>query len=94
MLLQRTAARETDPAFCLLGFLAILGESSLDPIAQLATLSYFIYLPHLLSAPQTFLRTSRPERLETTASARVIGIESRNNGENIHHVAHAFASGR
>lgn len=58
-----------------------------------ATLSYLIYLPRLLPAPQTFLRTSRPEKLETTAGARVIGIESGNSGENIHHVAHALHRG-
>lgn len=60
---------------------------------QVATLSNFIYLPRLLPAPQTFIRTSRPERLETTAGARVIGIESGNSGENIHHVAHALHRG-
>src|SRR5271154_775556 len=62
-------------------------------IPQVATLSNFIYLPRLLPAPQTFIRTSRPERLETAAGARVIGIESGNSGENIHHVAHALHRG-
>ena len=63
---------------------AILGEGSLDPIAQVITLSNFAYLPRLLPAPQTFLRTSRPDRLETTSTAQVIGITSGNSGENIH----------
>jgi len=77
----------------IVGFLAILGEGSLDPIAQVATLSYFIFLPRLLPAPQTFLRTSRPERLETSSGARVIGVHSGNMSEKIHHVAHALHRG-
>ena len=56
-------------------------------------MSNFIYLPRLLPAPQTFLRTSRPERLETPANARVIGIRSGNSGEKIHHIAHALHRG-
>lgn len=80
---------------CLLfiGFLAILGEGSLEPIAQVATLSHFIYLPRLLPAPQTFLKTSRPEKLETTSSASVVGVYSGNASQNIHHVAHALHRG-
>ena len=90
--MQLTAIRETDLAFGLLGF-AILGESPLDAIAQLATLTYFIHLPRPLPAPQTFLRMSRLELLETITLARAIGIESRNSRENIHYVAHASCIG-
>jgi hypothetical protein len=68
-------------------------SGALNIFPQVATLSNFIYLPRLLPAPQTFIRTSRPERLETAAGARVIGIESGNSGENIHHVAHALHRG-
>ena len=75
------------------GFLAILGEGSVETIAQVATLSYLIYLPRLLPAPQIFIRPSRPEKLETTAGARVIGVHSGNTGEDIHHVAHALHRG-
>ncbi|KAK5212213.1 hypothetical protein LTR41_002455 [Exophiala xenobiotica] len=75
------------------GFLAILGEGSVDTIAQVATLSYLIYLPRLIPAPQIFIRPSRPERLQTTAGAKVIGVHSGNTGEDIHHVAHALHRG-
>lgn len=76
-----------------LGFLAILGEGSLEPIAQVATLSYLIYLPRLIPAPQTFLKTQRPEKLETTSNAKVVGVHSGNASEDIHHVAHALHRG-
>lgn len=77
----------------IVGFLAILGEGSVEAIAQVATLSYLVYLPRLIPAPQIFIRPSRPEKLETMADARVIGIHSGNSGENIHHVAHALHRG-
>lgn len=75
------------------GFLAILGEGSVETIAQVSTLSVLVYLPRLIPAPQIFIRPSRPDKLETTADARVIGIHSGNSGENIHHVAHALHRG-
>lgn len=77
----------------IVGFLAILGEGSLEPIAQVATLSYLIYLPRLIPAPQTFLKTSRPEKLESTSNAKVVGVYSGNASEDIHHVAHALHRG-
>ncbi|KIW74222.1 hypothetical protein AYO21_08736 [Fonsecaea monophora] len=77
----------------IVGFLAILGEGSVETIAQVATLSYLIYVPRLLPAPQIFIRPSRPEKLETTAGANVIGVHSGNTGEDIHHVAHALHRG-
>lgn len=78
---------------CSPGFLAILGEGSLEPIAQVATLSVLIYLPRLIPAPQTFLKTQRPEKLETTSHAKVVGVHSGNASEDIHHVAHALHRG-
>ncbi|EXJ69474.1 uncharacterized protein A1O5_07510 [Cladophialophora psammophila CBS 110553] len=77
----------------IVGFLAILGEGSVETIAQVATLSYLIYVPRLIPAPQIFIRPSRPEKLETTAGAKVIGVHSGNTGEDIHHVAHALHRG-
>lgn len=85
--------RETSNRYHPLGFLAILGEGSVETIAQVATLSYLIYVPRLLPAPQIFIRPSRPEKLETTANAKVIGVHSGNTGEDIHHVAHALHRG-
>lgn len=75
------------------GFLAILGEGSIEPIAQVATLSILIFLPRLIPAPQVFLKTSRPEKLETTSHAKVVGVHSGNASEDIHHVAHALHRG-
>ena len=77
----------------IVGFLAILGEASLEPIAQTITLSKFVYLPRIIPAPQVFIRPQRPEKLETNAKAKVIGIHSGNTGETIHHVAHALHRG-
>lgn len=70
-----------------------MGEGSVETIAQVATLSCLVYLPRLIPAPQIFIRPSRPEKLETTAGARVIGVHSGNAGEDIHHVAHALHRG-
>lgn len=77
----------------IVGFLAILGEGSLEPIAQVATLSHFVYLPRLLPAPQVFIRPSRPEKLEAVSTVQVVGIESGNTASEIHHVAHALHRG-
>lgn len=52
-----------------------------------------VYLPRLIPAPQTFLKTSRPEKLETTSHAKVVGVHSGNASEDIHHVAHALHRG-
>ncbi|KAF7505045.1 hypothetical protein GJ744_001499 [Endocarpon pusillum] len=77
----------------IVGFLAILGEGSLEPIAQVATLSHFVYLPRLLPAPQVFIRPSRPEKLEGVSTVKVVGIQSGNTATEIHHVAHALHRG-
>lgn len=47
----------------------------------------------MIPAPQTFLKTQRPEKLETTSEAKVVGVHSGNASENIHHVAHALHRG-
>jgi hypothetical protein len=78
---------------CFPGFLAILGEGSVETIAQVVTLSNLAYLPRLLPAPQIFIRPTRPEKLETTSNAKVIGVHSGNTGEDIHHIAHALHRG-
>ena len=56
-------------------------------------MSKTIYLPRLIPAPQTFLKTQRPEKLETTSNAKVVGVHSGNASEDIHHVAHALHRG-
>lgn len=52
-----------------------------------------IFLPRLIPAPQTFLKTERPEKLATTSNAKVVGVHSGNASEDIHHVAHALHRG-
>src|SRR3984957_7600953 len=47
----------------IVGFLAILGEGSVLSNAQVASLSWLIYLPRLMPAPQALLRTSRLDKL-------------------------------
>ncbi|RMZ79342.1 hypothetical protein DV737_g3469, partial [Chaetothyriales sp. CBS 132003] len=86
---------QTQPFFQLdiVGFLAILGEGSVETVAQVATLSWMCLLPRLIPAPQIFIRPTRPEKLETVASASVAGVHSGNTGEDIHHVAHALHRG-
>jgi hypothetical protein len=65
----------------------------LEPIAQVATLSHFVYLPRLLPAPQVFIRPSRPENSEAVSTVKVVDIKSGNNAGEIHHVAHALYRG-
>ncbi|RMD44554.1 hypothetical protein DV735_g579, partial [Chaetothyriales sp. CBS 134920] len=86
---------QTQPIFQLdiVGFLAILGEGSVQTVAQVTTLSWMCLLPRLVPAPQIFIRPNRPEKLETVASASVVGVYSGNIGEDIHHVAHALHRG-
>lgn len=65
----------------------------METIAQVVTLSNLAYMPRLLPAPQIFIRPTRPEKLETTSNAKVIGVHSGNTGEDIHHIAHALHRG-
>ncbi|KAL9583550.1 MAG: hypothetical protein Q9212_002641 [Teloschistes hypoglaucus] len=67
--------------------LAILGESSVLVQSQVAALSKFFLLPRLLPAPQALIRTSRPERLETTRGT-VVGAHSGSCRQYISHLAH------
>lgn len=39
------------------------------------------------------MKTQRPEKLETTSHAKVVGVHSGNASEDIHHVAHALHRG-
>lgn len=68
------------------GFLAILGESSVLASAQEIAMSNLSYLPRLLPAPQAFFRTHRPTSLPAS-NACVSSIEAGNFRPHIHHVA-------
>lgn len=59
----------------------------------MATLSPLVYLPRLIPAPQLFIRTSRAEKLEAVPNVKVLGYESGNFANQIHHVAHAIHRG-
>ncbi|MCJ1324818.1 hypothetical protein MMC10_001480 [Thelotrema lepadinum] len=71
----------------IVGFLAILGEASVDANAQVTALSKFSYLPRLVPAPQALIRHDRPERLRPLESARVVSSHSGNSRDQLNHVA-------
>ncbi len=70
----------------IVGFLAVLGESSVTANAQVSALSRLFYLPRLLPAPQALLPPSRPSELPSRR-ARVTGVHTGNNKEHVHHIA-------
>ncbi|KAL9040886.1 MAG: hypothetical protein Q9180_001633 [Flavoplaca navasiana] len=76
----------------IVGFLAILGESSVLVQSQVAALSWFFLLPRLVPAPQALIRTSRPERLEPT-TGKVVGAYSGGNRDYVNHLAHLLHEG-
>ncbi|KAI4104794.1 MAG: hypothetical protein L6R37_003067 [Teloschistes peruensis] len=76
----------------IVGFLAILGESSVLVQSQVAALSRFFLLPRLLPAPQALIRTSRPDRLEIT-SGTVVGTHNGNCRKYVSHLAHLLHDG-
>ncbi|KAL8767987.1 MAG: hypothetical protein Q9209_005658 [Squamulea sp. 1 TL-2023] len=76
----------------IVGFLAILGESSVLVQSQVAALSYFFLLPRLVPAPQALIRTSRPERLEPTRG-KAVGAYSGSNRDYVNHLAHLLHEG-
>ncbi|KAI9776601.1 MAG: hypothetical protein M1839_009505 [Geoglossum umbratile] len=75
-----------------IGFLAILGEGSVQANYQVSTLSKFTFLPRLLPAPQAFIRPSRPRRLET-ASGTAAGTYSGNLQLSVNRIAHVLLAG-
>ncbi|KAL8680229.1 MAG: hypothetical protein Q9186_003587 [Xanthomendoza sp. 1 TL-2023] len=76
----------------IVGFLAILGESSVLVQSQVAALSYFFLLPRLVPAPQALIRTSRPERLEPSTGI-VVGAYSGGIRHYVNHLAHLLHNG-
>jgi hypothetical protein len=76
----------------IVGFLAILGEASVAVNYQVSTLSYFIFLPRLLPAPQAFIRPARPLRLESVPGV-VIGVSSGNLCSHVYRIPHIILPG-
>ncbi|KAL8648809.1 MAG: hypothetical protein Q9226_005837 [Calogaya cf. arnoldii] len=76
----------------IVGFLAILGESSVLVQSQVAALSYFFLLPRLVPAPQALIRTSRPERL-APSTGKVVGAYSGGFRDRVNHLAHLLHEG-
>lgn len=76
----------------IVGFLAILGESSVLVNAQVASLSYLFLLPRLIPAPQALIRTARPERL-APSTGKVVGANSGSIKDSVNHVAHLLHNG-
>ncbi|KAI9708191.1 MAG: hypothetical protein M1820_004145 [Bogoriella megaspora] len=76
----------------IVGFLAILGEGSVEANGQVATLSKLVFLPRLVPAPHAYLKTSRPDELEPT-NAGVAGVSSGNYRHHLNHIAHVLLNG-
>jgi len=74
----------------IVGFLAILGEGSVLSNAQVASLSWFVYLLRLMPAPQALLRTSRPDNL-APHNGFTSSVYSGNIRHHINHVGHILA---
>jgi len=64
----------------LVGFLAILGEGSILANSEVASLSWFTFLPRIMPAPQALLRPSRATKLasHTGHSTAVASGNTRN----------------
>lgn len=71
------------------GFLAILGEGSIDANAHIITFTKWCMVPRLLPAPQVLLPAQRPDNLKVK-EAHVTAVESGNISLCINHVAHVL----
>ncbi|KAL8725131.1 MAG: hypothetical protein Q9166_007535, partial [cf. Caloplaca sp. 2 TL-2023] len=76
----------------IVGFLAILGESSVLVQSQVAALSWFFLIPRLVPAPQALIRTSRPEQL-SPSTGKVVGAYSGGYRNYVNHLAHLLHNG-
>lgn len=71
----------------IVGFLAILGEGSVQSNLQVSTLSKLILIPRLIPAPQVFLRPTRDSKLEPHLG-NVTGVYSGNDKDFINYIGH------
>lgn len=62
--------------FDIVSLVAVIGESTIERHTQLITASSFSYLPRLIPAPQTLLKTVRPERLPPVKDIEIFGVHS------------------
>lgn len=76
----------SDFALDVVGFLAILGEGSIQANAHIISLSYMSYVPRLLPAPQALLPAQRSTTLRVRP-ASVTGVSSGNMISGVNHVA-------
>ncbi|KAL8716556.1 MAG: hypothetical protein Q9225_006127 [Loekoesia sp. 1 TL-2023] len=76
----------------IVGFLAILGEASVESSSRISALSKSFLLPRLIPAPQALIRASRPERLEP-ATATVVGAYSGVIRDRVNYIAHLLHDG-
>lgn len=68
------------------GFLAVLGEGSVQANAHIISLSYWCYLPRLMPAPQVLLPAQREGSLRTKPGY-VTGVFSGNMITGVNHIA-------
>jgi hypothetical protein len=73
----------------IVGFLAVLGEGSVLSNSQVASLSWLVYLPRLMPAPQALLRTTRPDKLEPHTGFTT-AVSAGNHRTHINHVGHVL----
>ena len=62
--------------FDIVSLVAVIGESTIERHTQLITASSLSYLPRLIPAPQTLLKTVRPERLPPVKDVEIFGVFS------------------
>lgn len=62
--------------FDIVSLAAVIGESTIERHTQLITASSLSYLPRLIPAPQTLLKTMRPERLPPVKDVEIFGVFS------------------
>lgn len=76
--------------FDIVGLLAVIGESSVEDHVQIITASNLSYIPRLIPAPQTFLKTERPKRLPHVPNVKVVGVLSGTTVEELNYFANAI----
>ncbi|EYE95583.1 uncharacterized protein EURHEDRAFT_411861 [Aspergillus ruber CBS 135680] len=62
--------------FDIVSLVAVIGESTIERHTQLITASRLSWIPRLIPAPQTLLKTKRPERLPPVKDVEIFGVHS------------------
>lgn len=76
--------------FDIVGLLAVIGESSIEVYVQPIAGSWLGYIPRLIPAPQTLLRTERPKRLPSKKNVEVVGVFGGSTVSELNYFANAI----